>query len=122
MNWLWFLLVGLVGGVLGGMGMGGGTLLIPLLTIIMGVGQHTAQSVNLISFIPMAIISLIVHIKNKLLNKKGVLWIIVPGCISCIGGALLSKAVSNALLTKLFGGFLVVLACIQFVFKIKKKS
>ncbi len=122
MKWLWFLLTGVVGGILGGMGMGGGTLLIPLLTIILSVGQHTAQAINLVSFIPMAIISLIVHVKNKLLKTKGVLWIIIPGCVSCIAGAMLSKVVSNALLTKLFGGFLVALACLQFVLKIKKKS
>ncbi len=117
-----YLLVGAIGGVLGGMGMGGGTLLIPLLTIILKVGQHTAQAVNLISFIPMAIISLIIHIKNKLIEKKNALLIIIPGCIFCIAGALLSKSVSNTLLTKLFGGFLVLLACVQFVVKLKKKS
>ena len=41
MKWLWFLLAGLLGGVLAGMGMGGGTLTIPLLVLALGVDQLT---------------------------------------------------------------------------------
>ena len=68
MEYLWYGFAGLVGGLIGGMGMGGGTLLIPLLSIFYSVGQHTAQAVNLVSFIPMAVVTLIIHIKNKLVN------------------------------------------------------
>ena len=68
MEYVWFGVAGVLGGVLGGMGMGGGTLLIPLLTIFYKVSQHTAQAVNLISFIPMAVVALIIHIKNKLVD------------------------------------------------------
>jgi uncharacterized membrane protein YfcA len=46
-----YILVGIIGGVLGGMGMGGGTLLIPMLGIFFGLEQHVAQAINLISFI-----------------------------------------------------------------------
>ena len=56
---------GIAAGVLGGMGMGGGTILIPLLTIFFNVGQKEAQAINLVSFIPMAMVSLVIHIKNK---------------------------------------------------------
>ena len=65
---LLFIIVGFLGGLLGGMGMGCGTVLIPLLSIVCGVNQHTAQAINLISFIPMAVVTLIIHIKNKLVN------------------------------------------------------
>ena len=54
MSFLVFLVCGVCGGVLGGMGMGGGTLLIPLLTIFCGVEQGIAQGVNLLSFLPMS--------------------------------------------------------------------
>ena len=57
MRIFWFVVAGLVSGVLGGMGMGGGTILIPLLSIFYKIGQHTAQAINLISFIPMAIVA-----------------------------------------------------------------
>jgi uncharacterized membrane protein YfcA len=49
MSFFIYLLVGALGGVLGGMGMGGGTLLIPALTIFCEVEQHVAQAINLIS-------------------------------------------------------------------------
>ena len=119
---VWYLVAGLFGGVLGGMGMGGGTLLIPLLTIFLSVKQHTAQAVNLIGFIPMAIVTLIIHIKNKLVDFDKVLWIIIPGVISCVGGCFVSKVLSGELLGRLFGGFLILLAIFQFVTEFIKKN
>ena len=56
--------VSALGGIIGGMGMGGGTLLIPLLTLAAGVEQHLAQAINLMSFVPMSIVALIIHKKN----------------------------------------------------------
>ena len=53
MGFVVLFLIGFAGGVLGGMGMGGGTALIPLLTLC-GVGQAEAQAVNLLAFAPTA--------------------------------------------------------------------
>ena len=44
------IVIGLVAGVFGGLGMGGGTLLIPLLTIFLGYDQKLCQGINLVSF------------------------------------------------------------------------
>ena len=71
MRFLVWLTAGIAGGVLGGMGMGGGTVLIPILTIFCGVPQHMAQSVNLLTFLPMSALSLRVHAQNGLLDTKG---------------------------------------------------
>lgn len=122
MEFIVLALVGVVGGLLGGMGMGGGTLLIPLLTLFCKVEQHTAQAVNLISFIPMAIVALIVHAKNKLIDKYKVLWIIIPGVASCIGGCFISKALSGDILSRMFGGFLILLSLFMFIGQLKKKN
>ncbi|MBE7087469.1 MAG: sulfite exporter TauE/SafE family protein [Clostridiales bacterium] len=122
MEYVWFSVVGIIGGLLGGMGMGGGTLLIPLLTIFCKVGQHTAQAVNLLSFIVMALIVLVIHIRNKLVNFKKVLYIIVPGIATCIGGAYLAKVLSGDLLQRLFGGFLLILSIFQFISGLKTKK
>ena len=46
-------IAGLVGGILGGMGMGGGTLLVPILTVFLSMAQKTSQFMNLVAFIPM---------------------------------------------------------------------
>lgn len=122
MEYLFYILIGVLGGLLGGMGMGGGTVLIPLLNIIFGISQHTAQAINLISFIPMSIISLIFHIKNKLVKFKGVLWIILPGIISCIIGTFIAKQITGELLKRMFGGFLICLSVFQLVVALKNKA
>ena len=68
MEWLWLILFGIIGGVLGGMGMGGGTLLIPLLTIFLNISQQNAQGINLIAFLPMSIVAII--IENTCCNAR----------------------------------------------------
>ncbi len=119
MEYIWYVIAGVLGGVLGGMGMGGGTVLIPLLGIFYAVSQHTAQAVNLISFLPMAVVALIIHLKNKLIDFKGILWIILPGVIFCIIGCYLARAIPGEVLRRCFGGFLTLLSVYQFVTQIK---
>ena len=63
-------LIGLVSGIITGTGMGGGTILILLLTLINGVDQHKAQATNLIFFIPTSISSIIMNLKKKMINLK----------------------------------------------------
>ncbi len=123
MKYIYFVFAGLISGVAGGMGMGGGTLLIPLLTLFGGVSQHTAQAVNLISFIPMAIVALIFHAKNKLVDTHGVLYMIIPGAVCAAIFAFVAKNADADVLKRVFGGFLIVLAGIQaFAEKIAKRG
>lgn len=112
-NIWWLILSGLVSGVFGGMGMGGGTLLIPILTIFLSFPQKTAQALNLFVFIPMAVVSLIVHIKNKLVDFKVGIPVIVSGTIFSVGGSLLAGSVSNEILRKIFGCFLLCVGVYQ---------
>ena len=114
MEFLWYALAGVSGGLLGGMGMGGGTILIPLLTIFFNVGQKEAQAINLVAFIPMAIVSLAIHIKNKRVKKEGLLWIIVPAVLTSVGGGFAAQAVNGEVLKRIFGGFLLLLSVVQF--------
>ncbi|HEY8390499.1 MAG TPA: sulfite exporter TauE/SafE family protein [Clostridia bacterium] len=104
-----FILIGFAGGILGGMGMGGGTLTIPLLTMLAGVEQHTAQAINLVAFIPMALIALIVHFKNKLVKTQGVLYIIIPAVALSVLSSFIVKKINSTLLSRLFGVFLALL-------------
>ena len=119
MGFILYSIVGVIGGLIGGMGMGGGTLLIPILSIFCKVKQHQAQAINLISFIPMAIVALIIHIKNHLVVYKDLLPIIISGLITCVAGCFLSKIIAGELLKRAFGGFLLALSVFQFVSTIK---
>ena len=72
--WYLYLIFGILSGVIGGMGMGGGTLLIPLLTIFCGISQIVAQMYNLLAFLPMSIIAIFIHYKNKLFANFNCFW------------------------------------------------
>lgn len=119
MEYVWYGIAGVLGGVLGGMGMGGGTVLIPLLSIFYKVSQHTAQAVNLVAFIPMAVLAIIIHLKNKLIDFSRILLIIIPGVLACVLGCYVARAISGETLKRLFGGFLVILSVFQLVVELK---
>lgn len=110
---LLLVLVGFCAGVLGGMGMGGGALLIPALTVFFSVDQIGAQAVNLVVFIPMAIVSLIIHLKNKRVQTKGLLWIIIPAVFCSLSGSFFALSISGSFLKRAFGLFLILLAIFQ---------
>ena len=112
MQWLKFILAGLLGGVLAGMGMGGGTLTIPLLVLLLGVDQLTAQFANLAAFLPTGAVSLGVHAANGLVDGKGLAGLLVPAVLaSAVTSAFAADA--SEILGKLFGGFLVLVAAVS---------
>lgn len=115
MKIIWFLIAGAVSGVIAGMGMGGGTLLIPILSIFLGVEQRNAQGINLVVFVPMSIVALIIHFKNKLVDFKIGIPIMLSGIVASIGGSLLAMSISNDMLKKLFGGFLLLIGAWQVI-------
>lgn len=110
---IWYVLVGIIGGIIGGMGMGGGTLLIPLLTIFCSVPQHIAQSVNLIAFVPMSIVAIIIHFKNNLIKGEYFWWIAVPATVVGVAASLLVKNLDGEFLSRCFGFFLIALGLYQ---------
>ena len=102
-------LIGLASGIVSGMGIGGGSILIPALVIFANPDQHVAQSVNLIFFIPTAVIALIVHIRNKQINFKLAVSIIIFGMIGAYIGSRLAITLPGPVLKKFFGFFLLIL-------------
>jgi len=115
MNYILFIIIGLAGGILGGLGMGGGTLLIPLLVTFVGVSQHGAQMINLVAFIPMAIVALIIHFKNGLVKPKYILIISLPAIVFAIGASFLAFNTHPENLKRYFGIFLIVLGVYQLI-------
>lgn len=121
MDFVWFLLIALVSGVLAGMGMGGGTLLIPALTILMDVEQEIAQSVNLLVFVPCGIICIIIYAKNKLIDFKAG-WIVVVASVAlAIISALIAVKLESKVLKLIFGIFIAGLGFVQLVVYIINK-
>lgn len=104
---VWLIVAGLLSGVLAGMGMGGGTVYIPILTQVFRVPQHLAQWLNLVAFVPMAVVSLTVHAHNGLLDKRGFVTLVIPSAASAIGFSLLAVHMHAKILSLLFGILLV---------------
>ncbi|MDE7296679.1 MAG: sulfite exporter TauE/SafE family protein [Clostridia bacterium] len=109
-----FAVCGFLGGILGGMGMGGGTALIPLLTIFCGVQQNVAQGMNLLSFLPMSLLALAIHAKNGLLVKDKLAWIVVPALVFSVLGSLCAAFLPARALRSSFGVFLIILSFTRF--------
>jgi len=97
---------GFISGIISGMGIGGGTVLIPILVFVLRTNQHIAQSINLLYFIPTAVIALIVHIKNKNMDFKLAVPIVLFGILGALIGSRLAVSISSANLKKIFGMFL----------------
>ena len=107
--------IGIAGGIIGGMGMGGGTLLIPLLTLFTDTPQHVAQAVNLVAFVPMSVVALIIHAKNKLLDFRYLLTVALPAVIASVPASMLVKFIGGKSLSRYFGIFLAVLGIYQLI-------
>ncbi len=114
------ILIGIASGIVSGTGMGGGTILIFLLTFMMGIEQHKAQATNLIFFIPTSIIAIIVNLKNKNIDLKLAILISVFGILGAIIGANISIHIDVGVLKKCFGVFLALIALNE-IYSIYKK-
>lgn len=102
-------LIGLLSGIISGMGIGGGTILIPALVFFVNPGQHVAQSVNLLFFIPTAIAALAVHIRHRRIDFRIALPIILAGFFGAFLGSRLALTLPGPELRKWFGCFLLAM-------------
>jgi uncharacterized membrane protein YfcA len=121
MSFYLYLVLGFLGGIPAGMGMGGGTVTIPLLTLVGGVEQKIAQCANLFAFLPMSVGALKTHADNKLLQTQGISWVILPAVLLSAIGAFVASELSSALLRRGFGAFLIGLAFVGF-YRAKKQK
>ena len=117
-------LIGIISGVVSGTGMGGGTILIFLLSFILGIEQHTAQATNLIFFIPTSIVAIIVNFKNKNIDTKQAIIISIFGVLGAIIGANIAIYMDVKMLKKGFGIFLIFVTIneIYSIIKLYKKD
>lgn len=104
------ILFGFTAGIVTGLGMGGGTILILLLSVFMGLEQHIAQATNLVFFIPTSLSAIFVNLKQKNVNLKIALSISIFGIIGSVIGSLISEKISSEMLRKCFAIFVFAIA------------
>lgn len=105
-TWPMALLVGTVLGILAGLGVGGGSLLILWLTLVLDTPYSEARITNLMFFLPSAIIATFLRSKEKAISIKRIWPAVLAGCIGAALVSLIGKNIELALLKRLFGGLL----------------
>ena len=101
------LLAGMGCGVLSAWGVGGGTLLLLVMTLFFGVDQAAAQGINLLYFLPTAAMGLIWH-RQKALLRRTVPWALVTAAAASWA----ATALDVTLLRRPFGIFLLIAAAV----------
>lgn len=104
------LISGIIAGMFTGTGMGGGTILILLLSVLANLDQHSSQAINLVFFILTTISAIIVNIKGKFIDFKLGFKIILYGIIGAVLGSKLAMTINSENLRKYFGFFLAIIA------------
>ena len=120
MSWIWYVLAGFASGIVSGMGIGGGAILIPALTIFLGMEQQAAQKINLLYFLPTAAIALRTHSKSGNIEKKGLLRLTLYGLMGAGVGAFIAVQIDGNYLRKGFAMFLLCMATYEIVKGYKK--
>ena len=112
--------VGAVLGFLSGLGVGGGSLLMLWLTLVLGLEHSIARNINLLFFLPAAAIASFFRWKQGALEWKKVLPAVIAGCISAAISAWLSRHIDIALIKKLFGFLLLATGVRELFYRARK--
>ena len=120
-DWMIPFLCGLGASVISAWGVGGGTLLLLVMTLFLGVDQRTAQGVNLLFFLPTAASALVCHARGGYLDKPTLKAAVPAAVIAALIGAWISNAVDVEVLRKPFGVYL-LLSGISLVWPKKKPA
>ena len=111
---------GIALGFLAGLGIGGGSLLVLWLTLVLNFAHSTARMLNLMFFIPSALSACLFRWKQGSLNRKYILPAAISGCLAAAGASILSQYLDLAILKKIFGGLLIVTGCRELFYRPRK--
>lgn len=114
------ILFGILAGIVTSLGMGGGVILILLLSLFSNLNQHMMQGVNLLFFIPTSVVANFMNVKNKNIDYKICKTVATTGIIGAAIGSNLSFKISNENLKKYFGIFLCFIAIFEIYSFFKK--
>ena len=107
-DWIIPFLCGLGASVVSAWGVGGGTLLLLVMTLFLGVDQRTAQGINLLFFLPTAASALVCHARGGYLDKPTLKAAVPAAVTAALMGAWISNAIDVELLRKPFGVYLLL--------------
>lgn len=116
---LYMIISSLLAGILGSMGFGGGSVLIIYLVNYLSLPQKQAQGINLIFFIPCALLSVITYRNRGMVKLRRTLPVTLFAVLGSAAGFVILKYMPTHILSKLFGIFLIFFGVIQLFKKAK---
>lgn len=121
MQWVLPFLCGFGASIISAWGVGGGTLLLLVMTLFLNVDQKAAQGINLLFFLPTAISALVCHAKSGFLDKPTLRSAIPVAVIAAALGAWVSTVLDAEILRRPFGIYL-LLSGVSLILPQKKSS
>lgn len=122
MRFLFLILVGFSSGIFAGMGMGGGTFLVPLLSLCFGIEQIFCQSTNVLCFLILAVVCFVIYTFKKLIDFKVMIFVGLPASIVAGVACLFSLRIHSNILRIIFACFIILIGVIMFVMNLLQKS
>ena len=113
-------IAGVILGYLAGLGVGGGSLLILWLTLVLGMDSGTASTINLMFFITAAGAVSLLRWKNGTLHFKKILPAIIAGSICAALVSMLARKIDSSLIEKLFGALLIMIGLRELCYRPRK--
>ena len=113
------IIAGFFAGLISSMGFGGGGVLIIFLVVFSNTPQLMAQGINLIFFIPCALLSVIIYGLKKQISFKEIFPVIIGGVAGVIPASYVLNIINTDYLSKIFAVFLIIMGVIS-IFRIKK--
>lgn len=103
------IIAAIISGIAASLGIGGGGILIIYLTLFASMDQLKAQGLNLLFFIPCGIIAIIIHLKNKLIDKGYSVPLICGGVVGALVGNYFATKINTDILGKIFAVFIILI-------------
>ena len=107
-------------GFLAGLGIGGGSLLVLWLSFVEGLDPVTVRGINLLFFIPSAVIAICFRWKQGHIPWKKILPAIIAGCVTALGFSWLGGYLDVTTLKKGFGLLLILTGLRELFYRPRK--
>ncbi len=114
-------IAGFLSGLIGAMGFGGGGVLIIYLSVFLNTPQLKSQGINLMFFIPCAIVATIIYTVKKQINYKAIYPVILGGIAGAIASSFILDLMKSGYLSKIFAVFLIVMGIVSII-RLKKQN
>lgn len=108
--------IGLLAGFAAGMlGIGGGSIYVPALVLLMNEPQHIAQGASLAAIVATALVGGVTHLRRGNVDLPTVAWVAPAAVVAAFGAALLADTLDPTVLRRIFAAVFIYFALTMIV-------